>query len=108
MSMYVDVHLLIDSHPRQFNTWRNVARLYARTDYVMMLDIDFFICTNFRSAMRNSPAIMAKLEGGLSAFVLPAFEYQEEEDEPDSTQFPETKEVCFFFSCTLALPTDTS
>ncbi|CAE6449307.1 unnamed protein product, partial [Rhizoctonia solani] len=28
---WVDVHLVTDAYDRQFNMWRNVARLYART-----------------------------------------------------------------------------
>lgn len=70
---YVDVHLALSpfsgigspSKPdsfdsgateggRQFNLWRNVARLFARTEFVMMLDVDFAICTDWRSAIRNA------------------------------------------------------
>ncbi len=47
MSTFVDVHLVVDVFERQFNTWRNIARLFARTDFVMMLDIDFYPCTDF-------------------------------------------------------------
>lgn len=39
---------------RQFNVWRNVARLFARTDFVMMLDVDFAVCTDWRTDIRNS------------------------------------------------------
>lgn len=34
---YLDVHLIVDKFDRQFNMWRNVAKLFARTGYVMML-----------------------------------------------------------------------
>ncbi|KAF9039460.1 glycosyltransferase family 49 protein [Hymenopellis radicata] len=88
MSLFVDVHLVIDSFDRQLNTWRNIARLFARTDYVMMLDIDFYLCTNFRSAIRRSKPIMDKLKTGQAAFVLPAFEYTVHNEGTDYTAFP--------------------
>ncbi|CAL1697469.1 unnamed protein product [Somion occarium] len=79
-SDYVDVHLAVSPFSRsvrgskvesgtgndgqgeggrQFNLWRNVARLFARTEFVMMLDVDFAVCTDWRSAVRKS---MHKLE----------------------------------------------
>lgn len=39
---------------RQFNVWRNIARLFARTEFVMMLDVDFAICTDWRSAIKGA------------------------------------------------------
>jgi len=93
MSTYVDVHLVIDSFDRQFNMWRNVARLFARTDYVMMLDVDFYICTDIRSAVRGNQAIMAKLRDGLAAIVIPAFEYVKYSDGMDPAVFPRGKQV---------------
>ncbi|KAI0088288.1 glycosyl-transferase for dystroglycan-domain-containing protein [Irpex rosettiformis] len=39
---------------RQFNVWRNIARLFARTEFVMMLDVDFAVCTDWRSAIRSA------------------------------------------------------
>jgi hypothetical protein len=93
MSTYVDVHLVIDSFDRQFNMWRNVARLFARTDYVMMLDVDFYICTDIRSAVRGNKAIMAKLRDGLAAIVIPAFEYVKYSDGMDPAVFPRGKQV---------------
>lgn len=92
MSMYVDVHLVVDNFDRQFNMWRNVARYFARTEHIMMLDVDFAICTDFRERMLKDEAIMAKLDGGRAAFVLPAFEYTEQKDGLDSTTFPTNKE----------------
>lgn len=47
---------------RQFNVWRNIARLFARTEFVMMLDVDFAICTDWRSAIRN--AVRANMNQG--------------------------------------------
>jgi len=93
MSTNVDVHLVVDSFDRQFNTWRNIARLFARTDFVMMLDIDFVICTDFRTAIRNSKTVMDKLRKGNAAFVVPAFEYMTHSDGLDQTTFPTDKEV---------------
>ncbi|KAF5380389.1 hypothetical protein D9615_004711 [Tricholomella constricta] len=91
MAIYVDVHLVIDSFDRQFNTWRNIARLFARTDYIMMLDVDFFICTDFRTAMRKSWHIMSQLREGNTAFVIPAFEYIKYADGVDHSGFPKDK-----------------
>ena len=93
MSTYVDVHLVIDPFDRQFNTWRNIARLFARTDFVMMLDVDFAICTNFRRSIRASKAIINKLRDGSSAFVIPAFEYLRFKEGMDQSTFPKDKKV---------------
>lgn len=93
MARFVDVHLVMDSFDRQFNTWRNIARLFARTDFVMMLDIDFAICTDFRSAIRANQAVMDKLREGNSAFVIPAFEYVNQERGRQQSSFPTDKTV---------------
>lgn len=95
MSLFVDVHLVIDSFDRQFNTWRNLARLFARTDFVMMLDIDFYLCTDFRSAIRRSKPVMDMLRTGNAAFVLPAFEYTARTEGTDYKNFPNDKLVGF-------------
>ncbi len=91
MRQYVDIHLVYDPFDRQFNMWRNVAKFFARTDYVMMLDVDFWICTDFRSRMLNSKEIMSRLEGGLAAFVVPAFEFFKQSDGVDPLTFPSDK-----------------
>ncbi|KIY50287.1 glycosyltransferase family 49 protein, partial [Fistulina hepatica ATCC 64428] len=93
MVRHVDVHLIIDSFDRQFNTWRNVARYFSRTDFVMMLDIDFSLCTNFRDAIRSSPVTMEKLKTGTTALVLPAFEYTNFTEGTDESIFPRDKET---------------
>lgn len=97
MARYVDVHLVMDSFNRQFNTWRNIARLFARSDFFMMLDIDFAICTDFRSAIRGSKAVLNKLREGNSAFVIPAFEYTDQgaRNSRGRVEFPSDKSVCF-------------
>ncbi|GAA5857163.1 hypothetical protein JCM8547_009346 [Rhodosporidiobolus lusitaniae] len=92
MKKYVDIHLVYDNFDRQFNMWRNVAKFFARTEYVMMLDVDFWLCTDFRSRMLESPEIMARLKGGLAAFVVPAFEFHKQSDGVDPMTFPSTKE----------------
>ncbi|GAA5980029.1 hypothetical protein JCM10908_001504 [Rhodotorula pacifica] len=92
MRKFVDVHLVYDSFERQFNMWRNVAKFFARTDYIMMLDVDFWLCTDFRSRMLDSPEIMQRLRGGLAAFVVPAFEFHKQSDGVDPNTFPSTKE----------------
>jgi len=91
MSTYVDVHLVIDNFDRQFNMWRNVAKFFARTDYVMMLDVDFWVCTDFRNRILSSPAIMSKLREGTAAFVVPAFEFTKQNDGLDASTFPTDK-----------------
>ncbi|KAI9025082.1 glycosyl-transferase for dystroglycan-domain-containing protein [Phycomyces nitens] len=90
---FVDIHLILDKFDRQFNMWRNVAKMFAKTDYVMMLDVDFHLCTNFRQRIRSSPEIMAKLRSGRAAFVVPAFEFIAQEDGLNSTTFPATKQA---------------
>ncbi|KAI0823147.1 glycosyl-transferase for dystroglycan-domain-containing protein [Trametes gibbosa] len=84
---YVDVHLALSpSVPspegeggRQFNVWRNAARLFARTEFVMMLDVDFAVCTDWRGAVRDAlraaalpirrPLTRSRLPGGVNSYV---------------------------------------
>ncbi|KZT69694.1 glycosyltransferase family 49 protein [Daedalea quercina L-15889] len=101
---------------RQFNVWRNVARLFARTEFVMMLDVDFAVCTDWRGALREaielakassvvsdeanedtkaglaSRDVMQRLREGRAALVVPAFEYTNLEDGVDQRTFPVDKE----------------
>ncbi|KAK4519358.1 putative PHD type zinc finger protein with BAH domain-containing protein [Mucor velutinosus] len=92
MKRHVDVHLIIDKFDRQFNMWRNTAKLYARTDYIMMLDIDFYLCTDFRRDILENTAIMNKLRQGNTALVIPAFEYIVQSDGFNYENFPKTKD----------------
>ena len=114
-STYVDVHLVLSPFQmsegsRQFNAWRNLARLYARTDFVMMLDVDFVPCTDFRSFVKHNlkahlrgleadgveaRIIMERFIQGSLAFVVPAFEYAEQEDGTDPEAFPRDKAVSY-------------
>ncbi|KAF8161253.1 glycosyltransferase family 49 protein [Crassisporium funariophilum] len=91
MLEYVDVHLVVDSFDRQFNTWRNIARLFARTDFVMMLDIDFYPCTDFRFLIKRGFGLSEKVKEGRAAFVVPAFEYVDYNEGTDYTTFPTNK-----------------
>ncbi|KAF9971510.1 hypothetical protein BGZ73_005540 [Actinomortierella ambigua] len=90
MKEFVDVHVVVDKFDRQFNMWRNVARFFARTNYFMMLDVDFHICTDLQQHLRLDSEAMRVLREG-AAVVLPAFEYVEQDDGIDSATFPKTK-----------------
>lgn len=71
--------------------WRNVAKWFARTDYVMMLDVDFWLCTDFRTRLRQDKYLMNLLSSGRAALVVPAFEYSRQSDGVDPTTFPTNK-----------------
>lgn len=89
---YVDIHLIVDKYDRQFNMWRNTAKLYSRTEYIMMLDIDFYLCTDFRTKILQDSNLMNMLRQGHTALVVPAFEYLIQSDGKDPTKFPTTKQ----------------
>lgn len=93
MGRYVDIHLVVDRFDRQFNMWRNVAKFFARTDYIIMLDVDFHLCTDFRQSLKQHPMLMDVLRSGTGAVVVPAFEYINEEDGEDWRDFPKDKEA---------------
>ncbi|ORX94731.1 hypothetical protein K493DRAFT_329867 [Basidiobolus meristosporus CBS 931.73] len=93
MRRYVDVHLIVDSFERQFNYWRNVARFFARTKYILMLDVDFFPCTNLRQNLQRHPQLLGKLREGNAAIVIPAFEYGALDEGRNSDHFPRTKDA---------------
>lgn len=91
MREFVDVHVIVDKFDRQFNMWRNVARFFARSNYFMMLDVDFHICTNLQHHLSLDPKVREVMQSG-AAVVLPAFEYVNQEDGIDSATFPTNKE----------------
>lgn len=93
MGRYVDIHLVVDKFDRQFNMWRNVAKFFVRSDFLMMLDVDFYLCTDFRESLRKNDELMDILRTGKGAVVVPAFEYITEEDGEDWTVFPKDKEA---------------
>ncbi|KAI9272855.1 glycosyl-transferase for dystroglycan-domain-containing protein [Phascolomyces articulosus] len=91
MRRYVDLHLVVDKFDRQFNMWRNVAKFFARTEYIMMLDVDFYLCTDFRKSLKANPQLMDILRSGTGAIVVPAFEYLNADDGEDWNDFPTNK-----------------
>ncbi|KAH7883193.1 glycosyltransferase family 49 protein [Phlebopus sp. FC_14] len=93
MSVFVDVHLVLSPFDRQLNTLRNVARFLARTNLVMMLDVDFAVCTEFRGDIRASlnSDVGRLLKDGRAALVVPAFEYVKQQDGVDQSMFPKSK-----------------
>ncbi|KAG9312076.1 glycosyltransferase family 49 protein [Chiua virens] len=93
MSNFVDVHLVLSPFARQLNTWRNAARLFARTEFVMMLDVDFTICTDFRSYIRAGldGEVGRSLRDAHAALVVPAFEYLDQQEGIDPDTFPTDK-----------------
>ena len=122
-STYVDVHLVlspfqVSEGSRQFNAWRNLARLYARTDFVMMLDVDFVPCTDFRSFIKHNlkdhlrgpeandtgaRKLIERFIRGNLAFVVPAFEYARQEDGLNPETFPRNKAVSYLTCCRSSL-----
>ncbi|KAG0313539.1 hypothetical protein BGZ99_008824 [Dissophora globulifera] len=92
MREFVDVHVIVDKFDRQFNMWRNVARFFARSNYFMMLDVDFHICTNLQRHLSLDARAREVMRSG-AAVVLPAFEYVDQDDGIDSTTFPKNKEA---------------
>ncbi|KAI0651464.1 glycosyl-transferase for dystroglycan-domain-containing protein [Trametes meyenii] len=133
-SRHVDVHLALSPFTsalsagnsaslegeggRQFNVWRNVARLFARSEFVMMLDVDFAVCTDWRGAVQeavraaaippnrhdarteraqlggiNSADMVQMLREGTAALVVPAFEYVKQEEGVDQRTFPTDKQT---------------
>ncbi|KAI1303524.1 hypothetical protein EDD11_005325 [Mortierella claussenii] len=87
---YVDLHVIIDNVDFQLNMWRNVARMFARTDYFMLLDVDFHIPSGLKNHLHHDPRIQELLSSG-AALVIPAFEYSVEHDPKDSQYFPDKK-----------------
>lgn len=91
MRKFVDIHVVRDGFDRELNLWRNIAKLFARTDYVMQLDIDFYPVTDIRTSVLNNPVAMSLLKSGEAALVIPAFEYTKQEDGLDYRKFPSSK-----------------
>ncbi|KAF9905276.1 hypothetical protein EC991_001875 [Linnemannia zychae] len=94
MKEFVDVHVVVDKFDRQFNMWRNVARFFARSNYFMMLDVDFHICTNLQHHLSLDPEARRLMKSGV-AVLLPAFEYVDQEDGIDSATFPKDKDSVY-------------
>ena len=101
-----DIHLVLSPFPRAFNTWRNLARLLARTTYMLLLDVDFAVCTNWRASVRallrdGKNRVARRIREGSVALVLPAFEYVKQVEGKNQDAFPKDKHVrtiCVFFA----------
>ena len=74
-----------------------------------MLDVDFLPCTDFRSFIRHNlkvhllglddmetRTLMERFVRGDLAFIVPAFEYADQEDGTDPETFPRDKTVSYF------------
>lgn len=91
-----DIHLVLSPFPRAFNTWRNLARLLARTTYILLLDVDFAICTDWRASVSallrdGENDVGQRVRGGIAALVLPAFEYVKQAEGRNQAVFPQDK-----------------
>jgi glycosyltransferase-like protein LARGE len=92
VSQFLDVHLVLDKYDRQFNMWRNIARMFAATEYVMNMDVDFYLCTDLRSNIRKlQPKYKKLLESGKAVFVVPAFEFNRNAVELEADSYPKDK-----------------
>ncbi|KAL1917320.1 uncharacterized protein VTP21DRAFT_4976 [Calcarisporiella thermophila] len=76
----VDVHLMWDHNPPSLiglrpplNLRRNIARLFARTEFVAQFADGVWPVTDFRESL-NDARVRKRLRGG-DLFVLPTFEY---------------------------------
>ena len=93
-----DIHLVLSPFPRAFNTWRNLARLLAPTTYMLLLDVDFAVCTNWRASVRallhdGENSVARRVREGCAALVLPAFEYVKQAEGENQDAFPKDKRV---------------
>lgn len=61
----------------------------------MMLDVDFALCTDFRSRIRDAAGseVMEKVRQGTAALVIPAFEFTKYEEGLNQSTFPRNKQV---------------
>ncbi|WWC91434.1 uncharacterized protein L201_006380 [Kwoniella dendrophila CBS 6074] len=80
ISEKVDIHLVTSNRPLLHNTWRNIARSFATTDWVMLWDIDFIICTDFQAGLdtfktSGDEKWVKQLAEGKAALVIPSFEW---------------------------------
>ena len=96
-----DIHLVLSPFPRAFNTWRNLARFLARTMYILLLDVDFAICTDWRASVSTllrdaENDVGQRVRGGIAALVLPAFEYAKQAEGRNQEVFPRDKKVRYF------------
>lgn len=93
-----DIHLVLSPFPRAFNAWRNIARLLARTTYILLLDVDFAVCTDWRASVRallrdGESGVARRVREGSAALVLPAFEYVRQAEGRNQDTFPRDRHV---------------
>jgi hypothetical protein len=93
-----DIHLVLSPFPRAFNAWRNIARLFARTEYMLLLDVDFAVCTDWRASVRallrdGESSMARRVREGSAALVLPAFEYVKQAEGRNQDVFPRDRHV---------------
>jgi hypothetical protein len=93
-----DIHLVLSPFPRAFNTWRNLARLLARTTYMLLLDVDFAVCTDWRASVRallrdRENDVARRVREGSAALVLAAFEYVKQAEGRNQDAFPRDRHV---------------
>ncbi|WVQ68697.1 uncharacterized protein L199_006906 [Kwoniella botswanensis] len=106
MSSRVDIHLVTADRLLLHNTWRNVARTFASTDWVLLWDIDFEPCTDYQSAFSRfrqanaRDAWLKELEHGRAALVIPPFEWV---DAPGEEFCPKSKQDLKHLYDTLSL-----
>lgn len=98
LSTRADIHLVLSPFPRAFNAWRNIARLLARTTYILLLDVDFSVCTDWRASVRallrdGESGVARRVREGSAALVLPAFEYVKQAEGRNQDTFPRDRNV---------------
>jgi Glycosyl-transferase for dystroglycan len=111
LALRADIHLVLSPFPRAFNAWRNIARLLARTAYMLLLDVDFAVCTDWRASVRTllrdgGSDVARRVREGSAALVLPAFEYVRQAEGRNQETFPRDRHVraisVFFRSASVA------
>lgn len=93
----------------QQNTWRNVARIFTQTDWILLWDADFEPCTDYQRGLetfrRNAVAGggTVELDSGNAALVIPAFEWASPVPSRKYGFCPATKKVSPIVSTTAPL-----
>jgi len=72
-----DIHFVVDDLPYQFNLWRNIARLYSPSEYVIMLDVDFVPDAQLYDRLMENWEVMQKDMDNKKAFIIPAFQFKQ-------------------------------
>ncbi len=99
LSINVDIHLVSSSYALHSNTWRNVARVFSSTDYIMLWDADFDSCTDYQEGFEKfrrqhrEDGWAEKVETGKGALVIPAFEWSDPVVERKRDLCPANKQV---------------